>query len=484
MIPYVFIYCGLPENSFLRQGIGVRFLHKLRICKKSYLETWQSVPAFQDAEYILWNRQMPFTEEDVQDQLCQWQINSNVIFKKHDKICVLDMRFYPLDIKVIEHVLTKASSTDIPLYVFHESSENPILSVGSWNDIVNGSHRGDIAKIRFNDAQFLDLYVPINVLLLFNMNLSLRYFNSLSACRHGFFLKTSNNKEKMLAEHTFLNNLPSALRPYYPQCGDYIESKDTASYEIEVIPSLDIAKSVLNGLFQDERTCQTLVHKIQEYLNVSPQKKVSRDEFQALMHAVFIAKTQKRLEQIYELSQIEQFNSITHLQGWDSFSAFANAYIRALEEDIATHKEQTLTLSHGDLFFGNMLYDPVKQNLKLIDPRGGSTLGACWLPYWYDLAKLSHSFLGHYDFMVYELLTVVLAEDLTLQLQDPVGEFGFKNLEQPFRKMLSDSKIDEKQLRLYEGSLFLSMIPLHKESPLRMTMQLLRAMELYKFFKD
>ena len=82
--------------------------------------------------------------------------------------------------------------------------------------------------------------------------------------------------------------------------------------------------------------------------------------------------------------------------------------------------------------------------------------------------------------MVYGLVTPVMNERLSLTLKiHPDYVDTCHLLSQAFRAFLRSHHIDVNVVRLYEGSLFLSMIPLHSESPLRMSCQLIRAIEIY-----
>ena len=58
---------------------------------------------------------------------------------------------------------------------------------------------------------------------------------------------------------------------------------------------------------------------------------------------------------------------------------------------------------HGDFCFSNILYDFKSQSIKVIDPRGLSGDGKEQSIYGdlrYDVAKLAHSVIGKYDFII------------------------------------------------------------------------------------
>ena len=73
-------------------------------------------------------------------------------------------------------------------------------------------------------------------------------------------------------------------------------------------------------------------------------------------------------------------------------------------------------MSHGDLCFSNILYQRHANILRMIDPKGAKEEEDIWTDPWYDLAKLSHSICGRYDFFNSGLYRVEIGEDLKLGL--------------------------------------------------------------------
>jgi hypothetical protein len=85
--------------------------------------------------------------------------------------------------------------------------------------------------------------------------------------------------------------------------------------------------------------------------------------------------------------------------------------------------------------------------VKFIDPRGATNPKDLYLDEYYDLAKLSHSILGGYEKIIYNKTTKT------------------KSLEVIFLDYLKNKGICLELLRVYEASLFLSMIPMHTDYP-------------------
>jgi hypothetical protein len=101
--------------------------------------------------------------------------------------------------------------------------------------------------------------------------------------------------------------------------------------------------------------------------------------------------------------------------------------------------------------------------MKLIDPRGVDTAEDLFTDRYYDIAKLSHSILGGYDYINNGLFTISVARDLRLVLD--VEQRDQSEEQNLFRQKLAEHDFDERLTRLYEASLFLSMLPLHADVP-------------------
>jgi len=116
-------------------------------------------------------------------------------------------------------------------------------------------------------------------------------------------------------------------------------------------------------------------------------------------------------------------------------------------------------LSRGDFCFSNILYDVKSGIIRLIDPRGkwaDNSFGDIK----YDIAKLRHSIVGQYDFIVNNLFSVKI-KDTNIKYKI------FNNKKYLFCSDYFDQKIKEHwsldNIKFIEGLLFLSMLPLHND---------------------
>jgi dTDP-glucose pyrophosphorylase len=132
---------------------------------------------------------------------------------------------------------------------------------------------------------------------------------------------------------------------------------------------------------------------------------------------------------------------------------------------------------HGDLHFGNILFDSLTKSFKLIDPRGrfGNIQGPDGDIY-YDIAKLRHSYAGMYDAIVAGLFDLTCDwESATFELQiGPDRREAALELD----ALIARLGYDLSYVKVLEVGIFLSLIPLHEEDPRRQYAFLFRAMQL------
>ena len=133
-----------------------------------------------------------------------------------------------------------------------------------------------------------------------------------------------------------------------------------------------------------------------------------------------------------------------------------------IEEKInKIYKEEDNCLIHGDLNFANILYNSEKKIFKLIDPRGkwGNGVGG---DIKYDIAKIRHSIAGSFDTITNGLYSIKHEEKNKICF----NVFKPKNYESICNEL--DTNIKKKfninEIKMIEGLLFISMLPLHRDN--------------------
>ena len=125
------------------------------------------------------------------------------------------------------------------------------------------------------------------------------------------------------------------------------------------------------------------------------------------------------------------------------------------------YEKEDNCLIHGDLCFSNILYDSKNKNFKLIDPRGKWGQGISG-DIKYDIAKIRHSVVGGFDTITNGLYSATYdkKDGVKFDIYQP------KNYQLICQKL--DSKIKQRwnldEVKMIEGLLFISMLPLHKDN--------------------
>lgn len=138
---------------------------------------------------------------------------------------------------------------------------------------------------------------------------------------------------------------------------------------------------------------------------------------------------------------------------------------------------------HGDLHYGNIMFDSLSRSFRLIDPRGcfGDMRGPTGDVY-YDLAKLRHSYSGMYD--------AIVAGMFDLSCDWASGTFDLnlgpnrREAASEIDALIEDLGFDLSYVKLLEVGIFLSLIPLHSEDARRQIAFLVRALQLLLDLKD
>ena len=442
---YVLAYYGQKSDSCLSLGLGIKDLSKLRILNCTYDEyikrlcntncaliyekssifskgenkeikhllsednfSYSATDIYSNFKFYFLNEQLDVNPskaiEKVKEDI---EVNKVKLLDK-DKLILINMAYYPCDFNFFNSFIVKAICSDLNCKVsIKDSTVSPIIIFRASILNLEEYDFSNFVTLESTCEQLVDTSDIVKTIGLFNSNFITRHFNSMSISRRGYFVKKSAKKEKMLAEYTFIKEIPSVLRPYYPHVGDYIEvaSDDGAKsgYEIEMIHTLDISKLLFNGALNNGNHFYEIANELYYYLKDSPKIAVTKEDYLACATKAFLNKTQQRCKLTRQLDSFDTLNNLAKMRGYKGgFDEIVSLYLPLLERELQNEKDLSLTLSHGDLFFANILYDPLKHNIKLIDPRGKTPNeeNSEYLPKWYDLAKLSHSFLGLYDFII------------------------------------------------------------------------------------
>jgi len=322
----------------------------------------------------------------------------------------------------------------------------------------------------------IDLRELTSILEFLSGSFSARHFNQVAHDRH-YVVKRSSDRRKMHREHDFWQLLPPAMQPFFVQPFDLHDEDDGgASYRMRRVFVPDLAVQWVHGALTAPQLDAAL-DRLFHVLEVRPRREVGTARAAELAKELFVGKVRSRVEDLLALPGGASVEAALRAGGVpEGIHGLVDRYERLWSRTGCGRGHSELAITHGDLCFSNILYSPATQSLELIDPRGATEEAELFSDPLYDVAKLSHSILGSYDFIVAGLYELVHGEDLVLSLQlDPAPDAA---LQQRFLPMLERGGFPLELVRACEVSLFLSMLPLHMDNPKRVVAFAIRARDI------
>lgn len=310
-----------------------------------------------------------------------------------------------------------------------------------------------------------------------NILFSARSFNSISVdTQTGLLTKTSTKKQKLEDEAFWYENLPKELKIFAPRMIRFSKNEKSASLVQELYGYPSLQELYLSG----EVNIEDWRYIIEKLFNLHKFfEKYTTESNQKSLLWLYLDKTKDRLKELEEQSLYWK-NLLNKEHLYINGKKYCGVFL--LKNGI---KEFALKLSqsgretivHGDYCFSNILFDSNNYIFKLIDPRGRLDAEATiYGDPRYDIAKLRHSIVGLYDFIVQGLFK--LKEDNSEFKYKILTTNNYKVLEDIFDKFTMENGFDVQEIKFIEGLLFLSMIPLHKDNFDRQKVFYLKAIEL------
>lgn len=290
-----------------------------------------------------------------------------------------------------------------------------------------------------------------------------RDFNSASGDEF-VLTKTSDDRDKMKAEYQFFHIVPEPLKRFLVPTFDFQDDGQLACYSMERLALPDVALQTIHNAF-DEASFKLLVRKFFDFIDNRPVDQIGAKKVREVAKIEILGKMNRRLADFLESSVGRDVNQILATAGpcgdLHEMSDLAQEFIQnATQKD----KSDCVAIGHGDPCFSNILFDRRTGIMRLIDPRGATSIEEAWMHPVYDIAKFSHSILGGYDFVNNGLFECRINEELKLDL-DFYFDQQQKQLKTIFVQEVEERGYDLSIIRAYELSLFLSMLPLHSENP-------------------
>jgi hypothetical protein len=308
-----------------------------------------------------------------------------------------------------------------------------------------------------------------------------RAFNQL-VIRDAVVRKTGIPHAKIVAEYHWFRELPVPLRPYAPHLIDHGSESGNPYYVLEYMPLPPLNEVYVHGrnpVFYWDKVfglCADFLNTCAGQVLCNEQ----REKVAADAREMAGDKTWARLERYVAESGYPGLDVAQRINGIDV------PCLRAIVRDCVERLGRASAIPgvlHGDLCLSNILFDSRSDRIKVIDPRGlnargeTSTIGDLR----YDLAKLTHSVIGLYDYIIAGAfdVKVALQPELCLFELNIYADERVAGVQEAFLKRRFLPAVDTIDIMPMTIILFLSMLPLHADNPQRQKALLANALRLY-----
>ncbi|WP_318477687.1 capsular biosynthesis protein [Photobacterium leiognathi] len=305
-----------------------------------------------------------------------------------------------------------------------------------------------------------------------------RAFNELTITPN-WIEKSSYKTTKIQAEANWFEQLPTRMRNYIPQFMGSYHSDKRFKYRLEYLHH-----TALNELYVFSHLpsviWQNIFHRCLDFITECQHHLAPDNVPNSSLEDLFGRKTAQRLDE-YCLSQNISMDDTWNYNGEEGT---LTDLIALSEKWLPCNENHKVSVLHGDFCFSNILYDFRTNRIKTIDPRGLTHANeqTIYGDTRYDLAKLSHSILGMYDWIIAGYYHVKINDkhiDFSLATHPQL-----EDAQQLFIDMISD-RFNLSPMNLYamQIQLFLSMLPLHDDDKMRQDALFANAFRLYDILK-
>lgn len=306
-----------------------------------------------------------------------------------------------------------------------------------------------------------------------------RAFNHLQIRDHRV-CKSGEQAQKIAAEAHWFESLPRPLRAYAPQLLHHAADTKSYHYELEYLCFAPLNELYVHGANPVPYWLRLFRHLCQWFADAQHALALSTSDLSQIRqdtHCLLVDKTLERMGTFLRASGLNGNAPVT-LNGKALPSLNEVVDICLAKVDVSAVVPGVL---HGDLCFSNVLFDSRADRIKLIDPRGMAYNGTHCITgdLRYDLAKLTHSVCGYYDFIIAGAFDIDEGKGLdfefALHIDDRVEMVAAQFLD---LNMLSG--FTPRDVMPQVVLLFLSMLPLHADSPRRQRALLANGLRLFE----
>jgi dTDP-glucose pyrophosphorylase len=302
-----------------------------------------------------------------------------------------------------------------------------------------------------------------------------RAFNSLQVdSTVGTVTKRSDHRVKFIDEINYLRLLPPSIATLFPRIVSYSVEWKSPWLEIEFY-----GYPTLTELHLYERIDRAHWRRIFEHLLDVLVNRFREHEYPTtpeLVRRMYIDKIFDRLETVTNplVRRLADLDGVVTVNGQTlhGLAFHREALSRAVDELADTAIGSVI---HGDLCFSNVLYDLQSGVCKFIDPRGSFGNSGIYGDLRYDVAKICHSAVGNYDFIVADLFDLVdRGDEIDFVIRSRRDHVA---VGQVFEEVFFQD-FSRQEILLTTASIFLSLPAMHYDHELRQSALFIRGLQL------
>lgn len=309
-----------------------------------------------------------------------------------------------------------------------------------------------------------------------------RVFNDIQINSYSV-IKCSKDSDKILAEAEWFSKVPKEIKRFTPALWDKGIKDNKGFYEIEYFYLSSLAELYVFGE-NPTFVWKEIINSCIEFISTEYKfKPIDINQIQKQNKNLYGDKTYKRLN-LYVLQ-----HNISLDRKWILNNIETPSLREIIEETntiICMDNNKYVSIMHGDFCFSNILYNFQNQSIKVIDPRG-IDLNSDQTIYGdirYDVAKMSHSIIGMYDFIIGGRFEFNQIDEYNIEFYLPIDK-KILEIQEYFKSLkIAGNKIQYFSIYPIMIHLFLSMIPLHSDNEFRQKAMLANALRLYIEYKS
>ena len=306
-----------------------------------------------------------------------------------------------------------------------------------------------------------------------------RTFNALNITNYSVTKKSDDNR-KMKAESNWFLQMPHDMKKFIPSVWDVFKG----GYEIEYFYLSSLASIYVYGEISYSAWV-SIINACNYFLETEfkHNSKIDSKRIANINNKLFTEKTKSRILKYAETEKLDLNKPFTYN---GMIVPSINEIVNDLDSHIKKDCTDTVSIMHGDFCFSNILYDFKSRSIKVIDPRGlsgDSKEISIYGDLRYDIAKLAHSVIGLYDFIIAGRYTY--SDSTPYDISFKIYSSDNKSISDYFLRLMKNQySISTDTIYPIMINLFLSMLPLHSDDRTRQKALLANALRLYLEYKS